>query len=66
MSYYRNRGECEYFGCRCSSHRLLEGTERCKNCNHGTCWHKKMRLTSRSQFKSTRSLARTPNYTSIR
>ena len=43
MSYYQNREKCEFKNCSCQKHILLKGTEKCAICEHGTCWHKKLR-----------------------
>ena len=60
------RGNCEFNGCLCVKHKRLKGTERCRICNHGTCWHKMLYYKKTDfnidQFISTRPNARTPNY----
>ena len=60
------RSNCEYYCCLCEKHKLLKGTERCRNCNHGSCWHKIITPTQSLnpyQFSSVRKLGRKPLYT---
>ena len=65
MSYYKNRGACEYMGCLCPRHILMPNTEKCIVCKHGSCWHKKIKpnpITNSNQFESTRQSATRPIY----
>ena len=64
MSYYKNRGACEYRGCTCQKHFLMPNTEKCSVCKHGSCWHKKNKRknTNKKQFTSKRQTARKPVY----
>ena len=66
MDYYEHRGKCEFLGCDCKIHLLKSGTERCINCNHGSCWHKKKNPAElrSTQFISSRKVARTGIYKS--
>ena len=63
--YYKNRGHCEFIGCSCSEHILKKGTEKCVNCNHGSCWHKKLNEVEVNKFISFRNTARIPIYSNI-
>ena len=65
--YYKNRGKCEYNYCNCVKHILKKGTEICSNCNHGSCWHKKLSTDNCSinSFLSPRKMARTGFYVFI-
>lgn len=65
MSYYKNRGACEYRGCMCPRHILMSNTEKCIVCKHGSCWHKKIKpnpITNSNQFESTRQSGTRPIY----
>ena len=62
------RGHCEYRYCQCKKHLRLKSTEKCKNCNHGSCWHKiikQTRTNDEKQFYSIREFANKPSYTNV-
>ena len=60
------RGNCEFNNCSCKKfkrNKKLDSSKTiCKLCNHGKCWHKKIKKMDRSQFLSCRPTARKPIY----